>query len=61
MRKPKTHFEQVPVNLVKKILKAQVSGKQDTNNNNVIIETPGRKTEPYSISTRLLCGESDGK
>ena len=48
MRKPKMHFEQIPVKEVKKIAEEEVSRKT-TEHDNVIVETPAKKTEPYSI------------
>jgi hypothetical protein len=56
MRKVKTHFEQVPVEIVKKIAeKEQASDQKEIAGPNVIVETPATKTEPYSISRFTYC------
>jgi hypothetical protein len=52
MRKRKTHFQQVPVDVVKKILKRQ-GVKIEVTTPNVVVETPATKTEPYSVATSL--------
>lgn len=54
MAKSKAHFEQIPVEVVKKIIEAQaVEKKQTDGNDDVIIETPPSKTEPSKV--RSLC------
>jgi hypothetical protein len=54
MEKAKTHFEQIPVAIVKKI--AEVPEKEEeSGNGDVIVETPSAKTEPYSISAGVQC------
>ena len=50
MRKRKTHFQQVPVELVKKILERQ-DVKIEVTTPTVEVETPATKTEPYSVAT----------
>jgi hypothetical protein len=52
MRTPKTHFEQIPVELVKKIADPEVPRKKVTEDDNLIVRTQVRKTEPYSVSVR---------
>jgi hypothetical protein len=53
-RKPRTYFEQVPVEIVKKI--AEQDRKKKTNATaNVIVDPPARKTEPYSMPLSSLC------
>jgi hypothetical protein len=51
MRKRKTHFQQVPVELLKKILKRQNVKIEVTTPKNVVVETQATKTEPYSVAT----------
>ena len=54
MRRLKTHFEQIPVEVVKKIIDAEVAKKKQTDgNDDVIVETPPCKTEPSSVHS--LC------
>ena len=54
MAKSKAHFEQIPVEVVKKIIEAQaVEKKQTDGNDDVTIETPPSKTEPSKV--RPLC------
>ena len=59
MRKAKTHFEQVPVELVKKIAEEIVEAEELDENEidtpNLEVETPATKTEPYSVSTLMHC------
>jgi hypothetical protein len=55
MRRLKTHFEQIPVELVKKIIEAEVAEKKQSNgNNDVIVETPPSKTELSSVHSASL-------
>lgn len=62
MRKVKTHFEQVPVAVVKKIAveeqeaeREQESDEKETRSPNLVVETPATKTEPYSVSSFTNC------
>ena len=62
MSKVKTHFEQVPVELVKKIAvedreaeREEELDEKDTRSPNLVVETPATKTEPYSVSTFMNC------
>lgn len=54
MSKPKTHFEQVPLEQVKKVVEAELDKAKQTRSEKSIIESPAKKTEPYSISSRSL-------
>jgi hypothetical protein len=46
----KTHFEQIPVEVVKKIIEAEIAEKKQTDgNDDVIVETSPSKTEPSSV------------
>jgi hypothetical protein len=53
-RKPRTHFEQIPVQVVKK-LTLEKDRRKKTNTANVAVEPPARKTEPYSMPLTSLC------
>jgi hypothetical protein len=69
MRKVKTHFEQVPVEVVKKKIAVerqqaereqeaeteQESDENETRSPNLVVETPATKTEPYSVSSSMFC------
>jgi hypothetical protein len=47
--KPRTHFEQVPLDVVKKVTVRDLSKKHK-----VIREPAARKTEPYSMGAHRL-------
>jgi hypothetical protein len=49
MRTAKTHFEQIPVETVKKIAKEEAfpEGKE-IRNKNVVLKVPAKKTEPHA-------------
>jgi hypothetical protein len=53
--KPRTHFEQIPVQVVKKMVLEQGRRKKTTGTANVVVEPPARKTEPYSMPLSSLC------
>jgi hypothetical protein len=55
MRKVKTHFEQIPIEIVKKIAEEEESDEKEIKTPNVVVETPATKTEPYSISRFVYC------
>ncbi len=65
MRKSKLHFEQIPVEVAKKVLEQEkqrneIAEKKQTVDESAIWETPARKTQnSVAIVTRL--GESDAK
>ena len=48
MSKRRTHFEQIPVEEVKKIVKEVVELPEKSATPYVVVETPATKTEPYS-------------
>jgi hypothetical protein len=54
MGKAKTHFEQIPVALVKKIAQPLIAKKKKAALDGVIAEGPARKTHPYSIRPHSL-------
>jgi hypothetical protein len=52
MRKVKTHFEQVPVEVVKKIAEEEQKpdpDEKESTSPNVVVETPAMKTDTYSV------------
>jgi len=49
MRKPRTHFEQVAVKVVKKIVERAEPQTPKAGPANVIVEPASLKTEPYSM------------
>src|SRR5438270_13484567 len=50
MQNSKTHFEQIPVELVKKIIASAQDGGSDA----VSFEGPATKTEPYATAIQSL-------
>jgi hypothetical protein len=48
-RKPTTHFEQVPVKILKKIIAAEETKTPKARPSNVIVERGSMKIEPYSM------------
>jgi len=55
MRKSKTHFEQIPLEVVKKIAEEEVSDNKAIGNEKVIAKIPAQKTKPYAVAGRWLC------
>jgi hypothetical protein len=47
-RKPTTHFEQVPLKVVKKITDGAGSNAENLGSDNMVVEPASRKTEPYT-------------
>jgi hypothetical protein len=45
MQKSKTNFEQVPVEVVKKLLEEGIAEKTETDHDAVAVRRPSRKTE----------------
>ena len=48
-KKSSTHFAQIPVKIVKKIVDEQKPTRRATDRINVVVEMPSEKTEPYSM------------
>ena len=48
-RELRTHFEKIPLKVVKKILNGEPSRTEEAGPDNVIVEPAPRKTEPYSM------------
>jgi hypothetical protein len=57
-------FEQVPLEVVKKLLENQINGKAEESSKVVIFEPAAKKTEPYTLPQiwreRQIPGESGG-
>ena len=54
-RKAQTHFEQVPVEVVKsKVLGGEAVKTDRAGTNNSMVETAPTTTEPYSLKTRSV-------
>ena len=50
-RKPRTNFEQVPLEVVKKIADGEASKTEKAGRGNVVVEPASKKTEPYYMPT----------
>jgi hypothetical protein len=50
MKKSSTHFDQIPIEVVKKIADRDAPKKENGGKGNVIVEPASSKTEPYSMS-----------
>lgn len=50
MAKSRTHFEQIPVEAVKKIIEELSREKPDTEDDNRRVERAHQKLEPYSVT-----------
>ena len=55
MRRAKTHFEQIPVALVKKIAEEAFPEVKEIRNDNVILKVPAKKTEPHASRAHSGC------
>jgi hypothetical protein len=54
MSKPRTHFEQIPLETVKKISEEQANKKKNSGAG-VDVESATKKTEPYSVAVNASC------
>ncbi len=52
-----THFQQIPVEVVKKIAEVDDPKEQKTEAGNLFFEPPSSKVEPYSVRAELLFRE----
>jgi hypothetical protein len=52
----RTHFEQVPLDIVRKVTERDLSPKQKKGNGQVTREPSSRKTEPYSVGAHRISG-----
>ena len=55
MRRAKTHFEQIPVGLVKKIAEEGFPEVKEVRNDNVVLKVPAKKTEPGATEAHSRC------
>lgn len=46
-RKSRTHFQQIPIEAVKKIVAAEIAEKENTQITSSAVATPCRRTEPF--------------
>jgi hypothetical protein len=53
-RKSPTYFEQVPLEVVKKVLGGDAVNTDRARTNNLIVETAVKKTEPYRAAARSI-------
>jgi hypothetical protein len=53
-RKSRTYFEQVPLEVVEKLLRGEAVETDRAGPNNLIVETARSKTEPYSLTARSI-------
>jgi hypothetical protein len=56
----KPRFEQVPLEVVKKLLEEKMEDKQKESSKDVIFERPAKKTEPYTLPQLLRDGCRSG-
>ena len=54
MQRAKTHFEQIPVEMVKRIAEEEFPGKKVIRNDSVILKIPAKKP-PRSSKCRSIC------
>lgn len=59
MPKSKTHFEQIPVDVVKRIAEKDPAPREEVDK--AIAETPPKKTEPYFVRSNFLYNIGVGK
>jgi len=55
MRRAKTHFEQIPVAVVRKIVEEAFPEVKEVRNNNVVLKVSPRKTEPRAPGKHSRC------
>jgi hypothetical protein len=55
MRRAKTHFEQIPVEVVKKIAQEAFPEVKEIRNDNVILKVPAKKTVPHTRGKHSRC------
>jgi hypothetical protein len=56
-KNPGTHFQQISVEVVKKIAEIDVPTERKTEGGNLFFEPPSSKVEPYSMRAELLFRE----
>jgi hypothetical protein len=52
-----THFEQISIDMVKKIAEVDAPTQRKTDAGNLFFEPPSSKVEPYSVRAELLFRE----
>jgi hypothetical protein len=55
MRRAKTHFEQIPVAVVKKIAEEGFPEVKEIRNDNVLLKVPAKRTEPHARGEHSRC------
>jgi len=55
MQSRKTHFEQIPIAIVKKKIAEEELELEENRRVRVTVETPATKTEPYSVNIAMCC------
>jgi hypothetical protein len=55
MRGAKTHFEQIPVEVVKKIAEEAFPEVKEIRNSDVVVKVPARKTKPHARGEHSRC------
>jgi hypothetical protein len=53
-RRSRTHFEQIPLEVVKKIALVESPDEQRIGPDNLVLEPASQKTEPYSVRAEAL-------
>ena len=56
MRASRTHFEQIPLEVVKKIAQGDIADDETTSADNVILERMSKKREGRNVPPRPLAG-----
>jgi len=54
VRKLRTHFEQIPVEVVKKVAEAYVSKNEEAGTDDVIVESTSTKSRPGRVPARSV-------
>jgi hypothetical protein len=53
-RESQTHFEQVPLEVVKKVLGGEAVKTERAGTNNLVVETAPRKKKPHRLAARSI-------
>jgi hypothetical protein len=60
-RKPRTHFEQVPLEVVKKVLGGEAARIDTAGSKALAVETAPGKTRPYSLTRAIAKADTKPK
>lgn len=60
-RESRTHFEQVPLEVVKKVLGGEAVKTDKARTNDVMVETAPRKTRPYALARSIAKADTKPK